>query len=403
MSLSFTPEMQVTLPEYLTGTARFQNINKLITFNTPWKKESFDHLRKLLLHMRELEASDIDLGGHGCKGFVWYRRFGKKEKNEDVPHYSEDEITAILLSILSDEQKVVLFKQKNVDFSLSMELNDDEEPSRFRGDVYYENNSLVANFRRINQNLFPIDSLGFPQPIIERLNLRYEKAGLILVTGITGSGKSSTLDSIIDMNNRDNEAHIIIIGHPIEFIHKPAKCIVRHREVGEDVISFKDGTVQSLRQDPDIIMVGEMRDPETIANVLEVTDSGHKVFTTLHTSSAVDSIHRIVGEFPPREQDRIRLRLADTLKVGISQKLVPNKQGKISLAKEILSVTDSVKAAIRNQNIGEIYQMITEGKKYGMVTLEQDLYDLYKSDVITKETAMNYSNNRKRMYQLLSY
>jgi twitching motility protein PilT len=146
-----------------------------------------------------------------------------------------------------------------------------------------------------------------------------------------------------------------------------------------------------------------MRDPETIATVLEVTDSGHKVFTTLHTSSAIDSIHRIVGEFPPREQDRIRLRLADTLKVCISQKLVPSKDGKRVLAKEILSVTESVKAAIRNQNIGEIYQMVTEGKKYGMITMEQDLFNHYRKGVITRENALNFANNRKRMLQLLSY
>jgi len=235
------------------------------------------------------------------------------------------------------------------------------------------------------------------------LNLRYEKSGLVLITGITGSGKSTTLDSVIDMCNNTNEAHMVIIGSPIEYIHKPNKCIIRHREVGEDVLSFQKGTIQALRQDPDIIVVGEMRDAETIATVLEVTDSGHKVYTTLHTSSAIDSIHRIIGEFPPAEQERIRNRLADTLKLAVSQKLVPNKEGKYTMAKEILSVNASVSAAIRNNNIGEIYQMITEGKSKGMMTLEQDLFNLYRKGSITKENAMNYSNNRKRMLRFLGH
>ncbi len=402
MSLSFSPEMLVTLPEYLTGTARFKNINKLITFNSTWREETYNHLKKLLKHMRKIEASDMDLGGPGSIGKVWYRVYGKKSPNNDMPRYSSDEITAILLSVLSDDQKVSLFKKKNTDFSLGIVLDGREKPSRFRGDIYYENNSLVASFRRIEEKLFPIEELGFPDPIIKRLNLRHEKSGLVLITGLAGSGKSCTLDSIVDMNNRSNEAHIIIIGNPIEFIHKSDKCIIRHREIGGDVLSFKEGTIQALRQDPDIIVVGEMRDPETIATVLEVTDSGHKVFTTLHTSSAVESLHRIIAEFPAREQDRIRLRLSDTISVVISQKLVPDKQSKLKLSKEILSVNDSVRAAIRNENINEIYQMITEGKKKGMMTLEQDLFNLCKSNTITEEVALDFSNNRERMKQLLS-
>lgn len=403
MGLSFTPEMQITLSDYLIGTSRFQSINKIITYNIEWKKEAYENLRKLLFHMREIEASDMDVGGFGSKNMVWYRIYGRKAPDEEVDQYTDDEVSAILLSILSDDQKITLFKEKNVDFSLSISLVEDEPPSRFRGDVYYESNSLAANFRLIKQDLFSIEELGFPPPIVKRLDLNFEKSGLILVTGLTGSGKSCTLDSIIDMNNHNNAAHIIVIGNPIEYIHKSDKCIIRHREIGEDVMTFQQGTVQSLRQDPDIIVVGEMRDPETIATVLEVTDSGHKVFTTLHTSSALDSIHRIIGEFPTNEQERIRLRLADVLRVIISLKLVPNRNGKLTLAKEILSVDGSIRSAIRNQNIGEVYQMITEGKKKGMITMEQDLANLFEQNIITKETALNYANSRKRMNLLFSY
>ncbi len=224
-----------------------------------------------------------------------------------------------------------------------------------------------------------------------------------MITGITGSGKSTTLDSIVDMNNHNNEAHIVIIGNPIEYIHKSEKCLIRHRELGSDTLSFQEGTIQSLRQDPDIIVVGEMRDADTIATVMEATDSGHKCFSTLHTSSAIDSIHRIIAEFPPNEQERVRNRLADLLKVIISQKLVPDRNGKLTIAKEILSLDASASAAIRNKNIGEVYQMITEGKKKGMITLEQDLYNMYKNKIISQETAINYSNRKKRIKQLLAY
>jgi len=205
------------------------------------------------------------------------------------------------------------------------------------------------------------------------------------------------------MNNTNNNSHIIIIGNPIEFIHESQESIVSHREVGSDVLSFQNGAIEALRQDPDIIVVGEMRDSKTISTVLEVTDSGHKVFTTLHTSSTIDSIHRIIAEFPPDEQERIRYRLADVLKVVISQKLVPNKKNTLTLAKEILSVDYSIQAAIRNGNIIELYQMLTEGKANGMFTMQQDLYRLFKAGTISMETAMNYCNNKKVMTNLLKY
>ncbi len=403
MGLSYSAEISISIPEYIIGTNRFQAINKLLTVNVEWKKEAWFKLKQLFTTMRDMSASDMELGGPGSKGYVWFRIYGDKQPRVELPTFNNDEIVAIFLSVLSDEQKVELFKNKNIDFSLGMILGEGEKQNRFRCDVYYESGTLAGSFRRINQKLFPIEFLDIPEPIQKRLDLQFEQNGLVLITGITGSGKSSTLDSIISMNNENNEGHIIVIGAPVEFIHDSKKCIVRHREVGDDVLSFKDGAREALRQDPDIIVIGEMRDAATIAMGLEITDSGHKVFSTLHTSSAVDSIHRIVGEFPPDEQDRVRLRLADTLSVIISQKLVPNTSNQLSLAKEILSVTSSVVAAIRNSNVAEIYQMISEGKKYGMYTLEQDLFNMFKNGVIAKETAINYSNNKKRMLQLLQY
>ena len=179
------------------------------------------------------------------------------------------------------------------------------------------------------------------------------------------------------------------------------KCIVRHREVGRDVQSFKEGVIQALRQDPDIIVIGEMRDPETILAALEVTDTGHKVFSTLHTSSAVESLDRIIAEVNPEEQERVRYRLADVLVSAVSQKLVPSIDGRRVLAKEVLIVTPSVKAAIKNNNTSEIYMMINQGSQQGMITMEQDLIRLYQKKKITKENAVAYSNNKNRILQLL--
>jgi twitching motility protein PilT len=403
MTLSSLHAVREHVSDILAGTYRFQKMDAILQENPEWRKEAYEKLKQIFNMMVEMEASDLDLGGPRTNGKIWLRVYGNKVQLDEAEYMSEDEAAILLLSILTKEQKEILFQQKNLDFSITMILDETEPPFRFRGDVFYERNALAANFRFINQDLFPLESLSIPDIIIKRLNLKYEKTGLFLITGITGSGKSSTLDSIIDLNIKTNQSHVIIIGNPIEYIHASKNSLVTHREIGEDVISFKQGTYEALRQDPDIIVVGEMRDAATISTVLEVTDSGHKVFSTLHTSSTVESIHRIIAEFPPEEQERIRFRLADTLKVVISQKLVPNRRGSLSLAKEILSINPSIQAAIRNNNISEIFQMLTEGKNFGMQTLQQDLYRLVKANEISVETAMNYANNRKIMKQLLQF
>ena len=182
---------------------------------------------------------------------------------------------------------------------------------RFRADAYLDLDEVALNMRAINDVVRQIGELVFHQNVLNILNLAHTKEGLILITGITGSGKSATLDSIIDMNNSTVNGHIVIIGSPIEYVHKSNKCIVRHREVGRDTLTFKEGAIEALRQDPDIVMIAEMRDADTILTALEITDSGHKVFSTLHTASAVESIDRIVAEVPATEQERVWQRLAD--------------------------------------------------------------------------------------------
>lgn len=358
-------------------------------------------LDAFLLNMIKINASDIDIGGPGCAGRVWYRVFGDKNplKIPKKIHVLETDI--LLHNVLLSTQRDVLLKDKNLDFSYSVNISKDKA-QRFRADMYFDLDHLGLNMRKIDNTIRPFKSLGVHAEVAKAVSLKYYKYGLTLVTGITGSGKSSTLDTIIDANNRTVDSHIVIIASPVELIHDPIRSVVRHREVGTDVLSFKDGAIQALRQDPDIIVIGELRDPETIMTALEITDSGHKTFGTLHTSSAMESIERILGEMPSEEQNRVRSRLADVLTCVISQKLVPSLDGKRVLAKEVLLANSSVRAAIRNNNVGEIYQMLMEGRDRGMNTMEQDLKRLYDEGKISKESALNYANNKTKMLQLFS-
>ncbi len=361
-------------------------------------KGAVDHF---LLKMGKLNASDIDMGGPGCDKKVWYRIFGKKSPLKE-PNDLDFQITDFLFhSIILPSQRDILIKNKNLDFSYSLKI-DENKNQRFRADLYFDLEHLALNMRKIDNTIRPFKNLGTHPEVAKALSLKYYKYGMTLITGITGSGKSSTLDTIIDANNRTVDSHIVIIASPVELIHKPIRSVVRHREVGRDVVSFKEGSIQALRQDPDIIVIGELRDPETIMTALEITDSGHKTFGTLHTSSAMESIERILGEVPAEEQNRVRSRLADVLTCVISQKLVPSLDGKRALAKEVLLCTPSVRAAIRNNNIGEIYQMMMEGGEKGMNTMEQDLKRLFDNGVISRDEAVNTANNKAKMVQLMS-
>lgn len=358
-----------------------------------------DFIRTLLLAMDTLEASDIDLGGPGCHGSVWYRVHGNKKPAKKFDPLSYTETDVLLLNLLTRHQIDHLAEKKSLDFSYTLE-RDNGVTSRFRATMYMDLNHLALNMRRINDEIRPFKSFNFHPEVAKALSLSYLKYGLTLVTGITGSGKSTTLDSIIDANNRSVDAHIVIISSPVELVHKPHRCVIRHREVGRDVKSFREGAVQSLRQDPDIIMIGELRDEETIQTALEITDSGHKTFSTLHTASATESIDRIIGEVNVSQQARVRNRLADVLTCVISQKLLPSIDGKRVMAKEVLLGTTPVKSAIRNNNLNEIYQMLTEGGAMGMHTLEQDLKRLYDEKRISFDTVMSFANNKTRMREL---
>jgi twitching motility protein PilT len=394
-------EIAATLPQSVQGLERQMMIGDTLTrTDETAKMKLLSLMNHFLTKMFTNNASDIDMGGYGSQGSIWYRVFGSKKPDASLGKYTPDEMNILVQGVIGERQRSFLYENRNLDFS-HMITFETGEFRRFRADAYFDLDQLALNMRAINNTVRPYKLLELHANVTKALSLAHTKEGLCLVTGITGSGKSSTLDAIIDANNHTVEGHIVIIASPIEYVHKSDKCIIRHREVGRDVLGFKDGAIQALRQDPDIIMVGELRDPETIMVALEITDSGHKVFSTLHTASAVESIDRIIGEIPPVEQERVRNRLGETLRCVISQKLIPSLDGKRVLGKEIMMATPSVKAAIKNGNTGEIYQMISEGSELGMCTMEQDLKRLYLQKRVSLENAINYCNNKRRMQQLL--
>jgi twitching motility protein PilT len=394
-------EIAGTLPSTVQGLERQMMIGDSLTrTDETAKMKLISLMNHFLTRMFTVNASDIDMGGYGSQGSIWYRIFGSKKPDLTLGRYTPDEMNILIQSVIGERQRSFLYENRNLDFS-HMVTFDNSEFRRFRADAYFDLDQLALNMRAINNTVRPYKLLEFHANVTKMLSLAQTKEGLCLITGITGSGKSSTLDAIIDANNHTIDGHIVIIASPIEYVHKSDRCIIRHREVGRDVLGFKDGAIQALRQDPDIIMVGELRDPETIMVALEITDSGHKVFSTLHTASAVESIDRIIGEIPPVEQERVRNRLGETLRCVVSQKLIPSLDGKRVLAKEIMLATPSVKAAIKNGNTGEIYQMISEGAEQGMCTMEQDLKRLFLAKRVSLENAMNYCNNKRRMQQLL--
>ncbi len=400
-ALKTLQEIAANIPDTAPGMERQMLIGDLVSRQSPAERTA---LRKLmdsyLMRMSRTNASDIDIGGYGTAGSVWYRIYGEKRPSKDLGKFTLDESNILIQSILIERQRLFLYENRNLDFSYS--IMDGDRMFRFRANASFDLDHLALNMRSINVVIRPYKNLEMHPNVTRVLSLGHTTQGLTLITGITGSGKSTTLDSIIDANNHTVDGHVVIIASPVEYVHNPDRCIIRHREVGRDVLGFKDGAIQALRQDPDIIVIGEMRDPDTIMTALEITDSGHKVFSTLHTASAVETIDRIIGEVPPIEQERVRIRLADTLSCVMSQKLVPNLEGKLVLAKELLVMIPSVRAAVKNNNTGEIYQMMAESGDLGMITLEQDLKRLYMQKKISLENAMVTANNKRRFQQLLN-
>ncbi|MDK0859345.1 type IV pilus twitching motility protein PilT [Clostridium perfringens] len=271
---------------------------------------------------------------------------------------------------------------------------------RFRVNIYKQRNSTALAIRVISLDMPTLDSLGYPETLKDICNL---KRGLVLVTGPTGSGKSTTLAALINEINSNRESHIITIEDPIEFLHKHNKSIVNQREIGKDTLSYERALKAALREDPDVILIGEMRDLETISTAITAAETGHLVFSTLHTIGAAKTIDRIVDVFPPHQQEQIKIQLASVLQTIISQQLVETIDGERTASLEIMVATPAIKNLIREGKTHQIESSIQTGSKYGMRTMDMELANLYREGIITQETAMNSAIDREILSRLLMY
>ncbi|MGB5505166.1 MAG: PilT/PilU family type 4a pilus ATPase [Sulfurovum sp.] len=288
--------------------------------------------------------------------------------------------------ITTEEQYKQLQNDRNLDFSYVL-----GDENRFRVNFFFQMDGLSAVFRIIPVKILSLDELNLP-PVIKTFT--EIQRGLVLVTGVTGSGKSTTLAAILDKINRETKKHIITVEDPIEFVHKDRGCLINQRAIGQDAHSFSDALRAALREDPDIILVGEMRDLETIDIALHAANTGHLVFSTLHTLDAKETIDRIVGMFGNEEQNRIRMSLASVLEGVISQRLIPTKRGGRVAGIEILKKTARIEQLIAENRDNEIPDALFEGKEiYGTQTFDQALLDILKRGEITEEVALEYATN----------
>lgn len=297
-----------------------------------------------------------------------------------------EETKTLIYSILTDDQKAIFEKDKELDFSFSVTGMD-----RFRVNIHYQKGNVEAALRRIPQSIPGLDSLGIPPVAYELIR---KPNGLVLVTGPTGTGKSTTLAALLDIINSEREELIICIEDPIEFYHSNKKSIVKQREVYSDTHSFPEALRRALRQDPDVIVVGEMRDLDTIQTTLTAAETGHLVLATLHTPDAPQTVQRIIDVFPPHQQKQVRVQLADCLQGVVSQLLLPRADGggRI-LATEVLVATSGIRNLVREGEVAQIPSLIQMGAQHGMHTMDKSLKELYKQGIISREVAISKVKN----------
>src|SRR5213079_919274 len=346
---------------------------------------------ELLEHMVARDASDLHVTV-GTPPVIRVR--GEVERVEDYAPLTPEETQELLYRILSSEQQKNFELKRQLDFSYSL-----PGLARFRVNVYFQRESIGAAFRLIPAELKTLEELGIPWSLHQ---LAEKPRGLVLVTGPTGSGKSTTLAALIDEINRNRSEHILTIEDPIEFLHRHKRCIVNQREIGPDATSFAEALRAALRQDPDVILVGEMRDLETIATALTAAETGHLVFGTLHTQSAPSTIDRIIDVFPPEQQEQVRIMLAGSLQAVVTQSLLPTADGAGRVAAlEVLLPDDAVRNLIRQAKVEQIYSVMQTASSRGMQTMEQSLAELTLRGVITKQVALSASIRRDQLEGLL--
>ena len=346
---------------------------------------------EILLDVVERKASDLHLTA-GAPPML--RQRGRLVALENYPRLTPEDTREFIYSILTTEQRRRLETDLQLDFAYVVPGR-----ARFRVNAYFQRGAVAAAFRLIPSEIVAIDSLGLP-PIVHELTRR--PRGLVLVTGPTGSGKSTTLAAMIDEINQTREEHIVTIEDPIEFVHAHKRCIINQRELGNDATSFASALKAALRQDPDVILVGEMRDLDTISTALTAAETGHLVFATLHTQDAPQTIDRIIDVFPPAQQAQIRVQLSVTLQGVITQQLLPTADGAgRCVACEVLVPTAAVRNLIREGKIHQIPSVIQTGSAHGMQSMDSALATLVRAGTITQELAESRSSSPDELRRLL--
>ncbi|MCZ7526111.1 MAG: type IV pilus twitching motility protein PilT [Acidimicrobiia bacterium] len=343
--------------------------------------------------MLEYRGSDLHLtaGSHPV-----VRIHGELRALTDFPVLNGSQIRQMVYAIITQKQREKFENELELDTSYTLPGR-----SRFRVNVFLQRDSVGAVMRVIPYEIVDFDLLGIPASVKPMADL---PRGLVLVTGPTGSGKSTTLASLIDIVNRSKPLHIMTVEDPIEFLHHHKRALVNQREVGEDTHSFANALKHVLRQDPDVILVGEMRDLETIATALTAAETGHLVFATLHTQDAPQSIDRIIDVFPSHQQQQIRVQLASSLQGIVTQQLLPTTDGAGRVvACEVLVATPAIRNLIREGKVHQIYSLMQAGGKHGMATMDQSLAALVRGGVITLDTALERCANEEELRRLLQH
>lgn len=347
-------------------------------------------IQQLFKVMVDNGASDLHLTVGSAPGM----RISGEIVRVKVGVLTPDDTKRLIYQILTEKQKAELEKNMELDFSFGI-----KGLARFRANVFYSKGSVAAVFRQIPSLIPDFEALGLPPVLLEMVNV---SSGLFLVTGPTGSGKSTTLASIIDKLNQTSTSHIITLEDPIEFVHPHKSCLVNQREIGADTLSFGKGIKSLLRQDPDIVLVGELRDPETIEAALTIAETGHVVFGTLHTNSTVQTINRIINVFSHDQQEQIRTLLSFVLQGVVAQQLLPKIPKGRCMVQEILRITPAIRNLIREDKVHQIYSQMQIGQEEtGMVTMNQNIKKQLDLGMINADTAMQYSNNPEELARML--
>lgn len=347
-------------------------------------------IQQLFKVMVDNGASDLHLTVGSAPGM----RISGDIVRVKVGSLTPDDTKRLIYQILTEKQKAELEKNLELDFSFGI-----KGLARFRANVFYSKGSVAAVFRQIPSLIPDFEALGLPPILLDMVNV---SSGLFLVTGPTGSGKSTTLASIIDKLNANSSCHIITLEDPIEFVHQHKMSLVNQREIGADTLSFGKGIKSLLRQDPDIVLVGELRDTETIEAALTIAETGHVVFGTLHTNSTVQTINRIINVFSHEQQEQIRTLLSFVLQGVVAQQLLPKvPKGRVAV-QEILRITPAIRNLIREDKVHQIYSQMQIGQdETGMFTMNQNIKKVLDSGLITPETAMSNSNNPEELARML--